>query len=54
VLARHRHQESIGFLNRIEPAVPAGKLIQAILDNAPPTSIPRCTPAIRAARSIIR
>ena len=38
MLACHRHQESIGFLNRIEPAVPAGKLIQAILDNTPPTS----------------
>jgi transposase len=32
-MARHRHQEFIGFLNRIEAAVPAGKLIHAILDN---------------------
>ena len=33
VLDGHRHQEFIRFLNRIEAAVPAGKLIHAILDN---------------------
>ena len=32
-MARHRHQEFVRFLNRIEAAVPAGKLIHAILDN---------------------
>jgi len=32
-MARHRHQEFIRFLNRIEAAVPAGKLIHAILRN---------------------
>jgi transposase len=32
-MARHRHQEFLRFLNRIEAAVPAGKLIHAILDN---------------------
>ena len=32
-MARHRHQEFLRFLNRIETAVPAGKLIHAILDN---------------------
>ncbi len=32
-MARHRHQELIRFLNRIEATVPAGKLIHAILDN---------------------
>ena len=32
-MARHRHQEFIRFLNRIETAVPAGKLVHAILDN---------------------
>ena len=32
-MARHRHQEFIRFLNRIEAAVPAGRLIHAILDN---------------------
>jgi transposase len=32
-MTRHRHQEFIRFLNRIEAAVPAGKLVHAILDN---------------------
>jgi transposase len=32
-MQRHRHQEFIRFLNRIEAAVPAGKLIHVILDN---------------------
>ena len=32
-MARHRHQEFIRFLNRVEAAVPAGKLIHAMLDN---------------------
>ncbi len=32
-MQRHRHQEFIRFLNAIEAAVPAGKLIHAILDN---------------------
>jgi hypothetical protein len=32
-MARHRHQEFIRFFNRVEAAVPAGKLIHAILDN---------------------
>ena len=32
-MARHRHQELIRFLNRVEAAVPAGKLVHAILDN---------------------
>jgi transposase len=32
-MQRHRHQEFIRFLNAIERAVPAGKLIHAILDN---------------------
>jgi transposase len=30
---RHRHQEFIRFLNAVEAAAPAGKLIHAILDN---------------------
>ena len=30
---RHRHQEFIRFLNAVERAVPAGKLIHAILDS---------------------
>jgi transposase len=32
-MARHRHQEFIRFLNSVEAAVPAGKVIHAILDN---------------------
>ena len=32
-MQRHRHQELIRFLNRVEAAVPAGKLVHAILDN---------------------
>ena len=30
---QHRHQEFIRFLNTVEAAVPAGKLIHAIADN---------------------
>ena len=30
---RHRHQEFIAFLDQIEDAVPAGKVIHAIMDN---------------------
>lgn len=32
-MSRHRHQEFIRFLNAVEKAVPAGKIIHAILDN---------------------
>jgi transposase len=32
-MQRHRHQEFIRFLNAVERAVPAGKVIHAILDN---------------------
>ncbi len=32
-MQRHRHQEFIRFLNEIERAVPAGKIIHVILDN---------------------
>jgi transposase len=32
-MQRHRHQEFIRFLNAIEAAIPAGKLIHAVLDN---------------------
>jgi transposase len=32
-MQRHRHQEFLRFLNRVEAAVPAGKLVHAILDN---------------------
>ena len=32
-MQRHRHQEFIRFLNRVEAEVPAGKVIHAVLDN---------------------
>src|SRR6478735_9128723 len=32
-MQRHRHQEFIRFLNEIERAVPAGKIVHVILDN---------------------
>src|SRR3954447_20467642 len=32
-MQRHRHQEFIRFLNAVEAAVPAGKLVHAIADN---------------------
>jgi transposase len=32
-MQRHRHQEFLRFLNAIEGAVPAGKVVHAILDN---------------------
>jgi transposase len=32
-MQRHRHQEFLRFLNAIEDAVPAGKLVHVILDN---------------------
>jgi hypothetical protein len=51
-MARHRHQEFIRFLNRIEAAVPAGKLIHAILDNYASHlyAVRTDTPAIAAQR----
>jgi transposase len=32
-MQHHRHQEFIRFLNAVEWAVPAGKLVHAIADN---------------------
>ena len=32
-MQRHRHQDFIRFLNTVEAAVPAGKLVHVILDN---------------------
>ena len=32
-MSQHRHQEFVRFLNAVERAVPAGKLIHAIADN---------------------
>jgi hypothetical protein len=33
-MQRHRHQEFIRFLNAVEAEVPAGKIVQVILDNS--------------------
>jgi hypothetical protein len=32
-MQRHRHQEFIRFLNRLERDIPAGKLVHVVLDN---------------------
>ena len=44
-MQRHRHQEFIRFLNAIEAAVPAGRIVRVILDNYAahkhPKSLPR-------------
>jgi transposase len=40
-MQRHRHQEFIRFLNTVERAVPAGKLIHVILDNYPAHKHPK-------------
>lgn len=32
-MQRHRHQEFIHFLNQVEAAVPAGKVVHAVVDN---------------------
>jgi hypothetical protein len=46
-MARHRYQEFIRFLNRLEAAVPAGKLIHAILDNYAAHKHPKSLPQRR-------
>jgi hypothetical protein len=50
-MARHRHQEFIRFLNAVERAVPAGKLIHAILDNYAAHKHPRCVPGSPVTRA---
>ena len=40
-MQRHRHQEFIRFLNAVERAVPAGKVVHAILDNYAADKHPR-------------
>jgi transposase len=42
-MQRHRHQEFIRFLNAVEAAVPAGKVIHAILDNYATHKHPKVT-----------
>jgi hypothetical protein len=43
-MQRHRHQEFIRFLNRIEGEIPAGKIIHVILDNYSSHKHPRPGP----------
>jgi hypothetical protein len=58
-MQRHRHREFIRFLNAVERAVPAGKLIHTVLDNYAthkhPKSLPSrrrgCWPGWRATRA---
>ena len=44
-MQRHRHQEFIRFLNAVEAAVPAGKLIHVILDNYGTHKHPKSLPS---------
>ena len=50
-MQRHRHQEFIRFLNAVEAAVPAGKLVHPSSTTTPPTSTPRCSPGSPATRA---
>ena len=50
-MQRHRHQEFLRFLNAVEAAVPAGKLVHAIMDNYGTHKHPRCGPGSRATRA---
>ena len=40
-MQRHRHQEFLRFLNRLERDIPAGRLIHVILDNYGSHSTPK-------------
>ena len=42
-MQRHRHDEFIRFLNAVERAVPAGKLIEAVVDNYATHKHPKVT-----------
>jgi Homeodomain-like domain/DDE superfamily endonuclease len=46
-MQRHRHQEFIRFLNAVERAVPAGKLVHAIVDNYATHTHPKSLPPRR-------
>src|SRR3954463_12853424 len=50
-MQRHRHQEFLRFLNTVEAAVPAGRLVHCILDKYGTTSTPRCWPGWRGTRA---
>ncbi len=47
-MQRHRHEEFIRFLNTVEREVPAGKLIEAVVDHTPLTRTPRSGPGWNA------
>jgi hypothetical protein len=51
-MQRHRHQEFIRFLNAVERAVPAGKLIHAIADNYATHKHPKVREGLVRHRSI--
>src|SRR5277367_4450735 len=50
-MSRHRHQEFIRFLNKINRDTPAGREVHVIVDNyathKDPKSLPRCRPGFR-------
>ena len=50
-MQRHRHQEFIRFLNAVERAVPAGKVIHAILDNYATHKHPKVLPGSPGTRA---
>ena len=50
-MARHRHQEFLRFLNAIERAVPAGKVIHVILDNYAAHKHPKVRPGSPGTRA---
>jgi hypothetical protein len=50
-IQRHTHQEFIRFLNTVERAVPAGKLVHAILDNYATHKHPKVKPGSPATRA---
>ena len=51
-MQRHRHQEFIRFLNRIERDVPAGKLIHVVLDNYATHKHPKVRAWLAAPRAL--
>ncbi len=56
-MQRHRHQEFLRFLNRLERDIPAGKLVHVCSTTTPATSTPRSWrgwPGTRAGPSISR
>src|SRR5690349_8842010 len=51
-MQRHRHQEFLRFLNRLERDIPAGRLVHVVLDNyGSHTRTPKSEPGWRAIRA---